>query len=556
METVRAFLEGNPVGLLFLVIGLGYAIGRLRIGAFDLGSVSGVLVAGLAFGYFDYSLSPTVQTLGFVLFIFSVGFQAGPKFFSVLRTDGLRYLALATVIGATGFSLALVLSRSFELAPGAAAGLLAGGMTSSPTLAAAQQALRAGQVIVPDGFTTDQMVTNVTTAYAITYIFGLIGLLLLIRFLPRFAGIDIRAEAERLSTQSFGGVEDAVKSIPDIVVRAYRVTQPDLVGIPVQQIYDDGDGLGALGAIRRNGEVNLEITPDTRIELGDEVAIVGYAGALVELGHHIGPEIHEPGLYDHPIESCRIVVMRSKASEVDLDLGQIRDRFGCFLSSVDRFGVEVPVENDVRLEPGDVLHVTGHKVSLDRLGETLGHIERAVDETDLITFGLGIAAGSLLGTLSVRVAGIPLGVGAAGGLLTSGLVIGYLRALHPTFGRVPDAARWAFMELGLLTFMAGVGLNAGSGLLDTLARSGASLFVAGALVTTVPILVGFAFGRFVLGINPVLLLGGITGSMTSGAALGIVNREAGNSLPALGYTGAYAFANVLLTIAGSVILLL
>jgi putative transport protein len=121
---------------------------------------------------------------------------------------------------------------------------------------------------------------------------------------------------------------------------------------------------------------------------------------------------------------------------------------------------------------------------------------------------------------------------------------------------VPSAARWIFMELGLLIFMAGVGLQAGSGILDTLATSGASLFAAGALVTVGPVITGYSFGHWVLKLNPVLLLGAITGSMTSGAALSIVNREAGNSLPALGYTGAYAFANVLLTVAGSVILLL
>ncbi len=137
----------------------------------------------------------------------------------------------------------------------------------------------------------------------------------------------------------------------------------------------------------------------------------------------------------------------------------------------------------------------------------------------------------------------------------AGLVIGYLRALHPTFGRVPEAARWLFMELGLTIFMAGVGLRAGSGIIDTLASTGPSLFLAGVVVTSVPVGIGYLFGRKVLSLNPVFLLGGITGSMTSGASLSIVTGEAQSSLPALGYTGAYAFANILLTIAGSVILL-
>ena len=153
-------------------------------------------------------------------------------------------------------------------------------------------------------------------------------------------------------------------------------------------------------------------------------------------------------------------------------------------------------------------------------------------------------------------AGISVGLGSAGGLLATGLVIGYLRALHPTFGRVPEAARWIFMEFGLTVFMAGVGLRAGSGILETLAQSGLNLVLAGVVVTSVPVTIGYLIGRKVLGINPVLLLGAITGSMTSGASLSIVTDEARSSVPSLGYTGAYAFANVILTVAGSIILLM
>ena len=555
MTELHSFLVEHPVGLLFLVVGIGYLIGKARVGSFDLGSVSGVLFTGLVFGYLGYDLSPTVQTMGFVLFIFSVGLQAGPRFFSVLRTDGLRYLSLAVVIGGTGFLLALFLARALEFEPGAAAGLLAGGMTSSPTLAAAQEALRAGQIPVPDGASAEQMMTNVTTAYAITYIFGLVGLILIIRLLPRIVGIDFKAEAAKLATEQRGGVEDAVKVLSDIVVRAYRVTETEFTGIPLSDIYARFPGLGAVGKLRRAGEL-IEITPETVAQVGDEVAVVGFLHHLLTIGPRIGTEVDDVELLGDAIESCRIVVMRGKAKHLTLDARDVNDQYGCFLASVQRLGVDVPVGPELQFEAGDVLHATGHRAALDRLGADLGHIERSVDETDLVTFGLGIAVGTFIGGLSIKLAGISVGFGSAGGLLAAGLTIGYLRAIRPTFGRVPSAARWVFMELGLLVFMAGVGLRAGSGILDTLAASGPSLFVAGALVTSIPVLAGFLFGRFVLRVHPVLLLGAITGSMTSGAALSIVNREAGNSIPSLGYTGAYAFANVLLTLAGSVILLL
>jgi putative transport protein len=140
--------------------------------------------------------------------------------------------------------------------------------------------------------------------------------------------------------------------------------------------------------------------------------------------------------------------------------------------------------------------------------------------------------------------------------LAAGLTIGFLRSIHPTFGRMPSAARYIFMELGLLFFMVGVGLRAGRGIIEALTTAGPLLFLAGVLTTVLPVVIGYFVGRKILRINPVLLLGGITGSMTSGACLSIVSKEAKSPIPALGYTGAYAFANVLLTVAGSIILLL
>ena len=162
-------------------------------------------------------------------------------------------------------------------------------------------------------------------------------------------------------------------------------------------------------------------------------------------------------------------------------------------------------------------------------------------------------AGIALGTFSVTIGGISVGLGTAGGLLTTGLLIGYLRSIRPTFGRIPSAARWVFMELGLQMFMAGVGVSAGSGIVETLRSVGPSLVLCGIAVTVGPVVTGWLVGSLVLRMNPALLLGAITGAMTSGAALSIVNSAAKSTVPALGYTGAYAFANVILTLAGTLI---
>jgi putative transport protein len=220
---------------------------------------------------------------------------------------------------------------------------------------------------------------------------------------------------------------------------------------------------------------------------------------------------------------------------------------------VARLQTELPIEPSLRIKRGDVLAVTGPSGNVERLAEHLGHLERSVVETDLLTLAFGIAAGIAIGTLTVTIAGVSIGLGTAGGLLTTGLVIGYLRSIRPTFGRIPAPVRWTFMELGLQMFMAGVGVSAGSGIVETLLSVGPSLVLCGIAVTVVPVVAGWLIGSRLLRLNPAILLGAITGAMTSGAALSVVNSAARSSAPALGYTGAYAFANVILTLAGTLI---
>ncbi len=548
------FLQTNQISLLFLVIGLGYLVGQVKIRSFDVGSVAGVLLVGLIVGQFDYEISPAIQSLGFTLFIASVGYQAGPKFFNVLFTQGLKYLVLAIVVAATGFAVALGMSKVFGFAPGIPAGLLAGGMTSTPTLAAAQAAVQAGQIPIPEGLTADEVIGNINTGYAITYIFGLIGLILIIRFLPQLLGVDLAQEAAHLERQSINADEaESQKAGRAILTRAYHVTKADLTERRLSKLYELVPGEVTVVKIKREQEF-IPVTLDTTLQLGDRVTLVGYLDQLIGAWDALGPEIADDDLLDLPSESAKIVVHKLKPKGLTLRKLAISENYGCVLSKIKRLGVNLPLKPNVRVLNGDVLWLTGPHANLEGLAERLGYLERQIDETDLITMGLGIAIGGLLGTLAIKVGGLSLGLGSAGGLLSVGLIVGYLRSVRPTFGRVPAGVIWLFTELGLLIFMTGVGLKAGQTFLTTLKSVGPTLLVSGILVTCFPVIIGYLFGRYVLRISPVLLMGGITGSMTSGASLKIVTSEAKSSMPALGYTGAYAFANVLLTIAGSLIM--
>ena len=542
-------LGHNPVLLLFLLLGLGYLIGNVRIGGFSLGSVAGVLFAGLFFGHFGLRMNPGAQAVGFALFIFSVGYQAGPRFFSAVREDGLRYFALSLVVAVTAVTLAILFARLLELAPGTSAGLLAGGLTSSPTLAAAQNAVREGTVPLAEGWTADALVGNIASAYAITYIFGLTGLITIIRYMPRLLGLDMPGEARAQEA-----LHSQVVPSPIITTRCYRVTNEAFTAYTLAELKQRYCERAPVLRVLRDGEL-LATSPDDRLQLGDILELVGTRTFFTSGIQEIGPEINPDWDIEKNRDTAQVVVTNKEVFGRSLGELRIPQTFGLLVLEIRQMGVNLPHSDNLVLRKGDILKVIGPADKIDLFGEYAGEVEREISETDMVTFSFGIAAGVLLGMLSISVGGIDLGLGTAGGLLASGLIIGYLRSIRPTFGRLPEPARWMLMEFGLLLFMAGVGLRAGGSILETLASSGPMLVLAGILVTVVPIAVAYLFGSRVLRMNPAILMGALTGAMTSGAALSVVTKEANSAIPAIGYAGTYAFGNVLLMVAGPLVLL-
>jgi putative transport protein len=543
-------LQHNNVLLLFTLIGTGYLIGHIRIAGFSLGAVAGVLFAGLLFGQFGLRIAPGAQAVGFALFIFSVGYQAGPRFFSALREDGLRYFALSLVVALSALGLAVVLARLLDADPGVSAGLLAGGLTSSPTLAAAQDAVRHHSIQFPPGWSEEQVIDNIATAYAITYIFGLTGLITLIKYLPKLLRIDLADEARRL--------EDAAKQAiqpPNMTTRCYRVENVAFTVEPLAVLRDRYCPRAPVLRVMRQGQL-LQTTQEDYLQLGDRVELVGPREMFTTGLHEIGPEIVPDRNLDEDRDTAQVVASTPEVVGHRLGDLNIPGSFGILVVHVTRQGLQLPHDYNLVVRKGDILTVIGPADKIDLFGRFAGQVERDISETDMVTFAFGIAAGVLLGMLSVTVGGIAIGLGTAGGLLASGLIIGYLRSVRPTFGRLPEAARWLLMEFGLLLFMAGVGLRAGSGIIDTLQSSGPMLVLAGVLVTTVPLSLAYWVGSRVLKLNPAILMGALTGAMTSGAALSVVTREARSTIPAIGYAGTYAFGNVLLMVAGPIILLL
>jgi putative transport protein len=238
------------------------------------------------------------------------------------------------------------------------------------------------------------------------------------------------------------------------------------------------------------------------------------------------------------------------------ELAALESAHGVFLRKLVRIGQEMPFTFETRIDRGDVLTLIGAKPNVARAAEELGYADRPTVTTDMIFVGLGIFIGGLVGLLSVTVGGLPLTLTASGGALIMGLVFGWLRSVRPTFGRIPEAALWVFDTIGLAVFIGVVGLGAGPSFVAGLRSTGVSLLLVGFVVAVVPHATALLFGRYILKMNPLILLGACAGAGTVTAALRAIQDEAGSKAPVLGYTVPYAIGNILLTAWGPVIVLL
>ena len=552
-------LSTYPEMTLFLIIGIGYLFGKIGGWGIHLGSSIGVLFTALFFGHLGFTISPIVGTIGFVFFIYSVGYQAGPNFFSTFKTDGVRYIQIGVVIAAAAVGTALAGSFIFRLQPGFTAGVLAGGLTSTPTLAAAQDAVVSGLARIPVDLTADQVKSNIAVGYAVTYIFGLIGLILFLQFVPRFMGFSLEEEAQRYSSNRKRGGKDADdemglggKGMPS--TRIFEVNNPDTIGRDLLDLKFLQATGSVIARLIRNGE-DVELGPETVLMEGDRALVLGYNENLLKASHLMGREVLDTELEQTAFDTRRVLVTNERAFNCTLRDTGVTNSFACITHKVNRGGVELPVSLDMTIQRGDYLTVSGPATNLERLSAHLGQAEKPIHETDLLTFAFGIVAGLMVGYTTIKVGNLPIGIGSAGGLLIAGLIVGWARGINPFFGRVPAAARFILMELGLLLFLAGVGLRAGSGLVEGLRSSGLPLFITGVFVTLVPPTVGILYGKYVLKMNPAILMGAMCGGLTSTPALGVVTKLARSDIPAIGYVGVYAFANIILTLVGQLVML-
>ena len=552
IDPIRLLQQSDAL-LLFTVLAFGLLFGKIRLGSFEIGATAGVLLVALLFGHWGFDFDTQTERLGFMLFIFCVGIEAGPNFFSNFAQDGARYIAIAMVIALTGVLVTVAAAKLLQLEPALAAGMLAGSLTSTPTLVGAQDAA----TLLADQLGEEAhsaLVSQISVGYAMTYVVGLVGLLSVIRYFPRMLGIDLPEEARKIATER-GFDSERRRNVRTPVLRAYEI--PAEIAAEI-----DGRTLRELGLYERSGLIVERIKRDgkllaadseTVIREGDRIALVGYPVSHKKSILGESGEVYDPDLLEFVMDEAEVVVSQKQVVGRQLGELQLESEYGCLVDGVTRAQVELPLNRDLALNRGDVLSVSGERNRLKNFASKIGFISERTDVSDLMSFSFFFILGLVIAQLSLVIADMRITLGNAGGLLVSGILMGYFRARNPSFGHMPQGAINILKDLGLNIFMVSVGLSAGGEIVSALMESGLTILLCGALIMLLPVITGYFFGYVVLKMNPALLLGAITGSMTSTPALKSINDLTNSSIPALGYAGTYTFANVFLTLGGATI---
>ncbi len=558
MEWFIQTCRDNPAIPLFLTIGLGFFIGRLKFKGFSLGTVTSVLLVGVIIGQMDIEIPGPIKSVFFLLFLFAIGYSVGPQFFRSLKGDGLKQVLFAFCECLLVLLCTWGACKVVGYNVGETLGVFAGSQTISAAIGAGMDTMKSLKA-TPEQIKQWSDIIPVT--YAVTYIFGTIGSAWLLSWLgPKMlGGIDkVKADTKALEKEMNSGSLNLdpgfINANRPVAFRAYKVTSdhfntPQSVTDLEKYLMDQGKRL-FVERVRQNGEI-VEVSPNLTISKGDEIVLSGRREYIIGDEQWIGQEVNDAELLNFPAE--QIDVMITAKTVAGMTVEQLRSQkfmYGITIKSIDRSNVSIPVYAKTELHAGDKLTIVGLEREVDEASKNLGYADHPTTATDMIIVGFGIVIGCLVGVLAIHIGGIPISLSTSGGALISGLVFGWLRSRHPSFGQIPKPALWVFNNVGLNMFIAVIGITSGPTFVSGLKEVGWPVLVVGIVATSLPLILSLILGAKVFKFRPAINLGCCAGGRTTTAALGAVQDAIGSSVPAMGYTITYAIGNTLLILMG------
>ncbi|NUY03188.1 aspartate-alanine antiporter [Paraburkholderia youngii] len=552
---IGELLRSQPEIALFACLAIGYFIGSFHIGPIQLGGVCGTLIVALVLGQSGARIAPDLKNIAFALFIFALGFTGGPQFFANIGR-GWRYGLLSLIEIVSVLVLIMIAVSVLRLDVGTASGLLAGAATESAVIGTASEAI--AKLGLGDA-ATQRLQANIVTAYSVSYLFGLVTIVLFTsQFAPLLLRVNLREEAERV-WRKLGGEgafsEGQSAAAPALVGRAFRIGKA--AGITVRALEEQYGYNLTVEQIERHG-ADLPVAMEMRLAAGDVVLVAGRRAAVVAAASAgLGEEVL--GADFGQVFAQRLNVVLTRPDVDGMTVAQLRAQAkpenarGVYIAAITRLESTIPALPGTDLHRGDVLTLVGAKADVERGAKRLGYVLPPTEKTDFVYLGLGVLVGMAIGRLGGTIGGVTLALGTGGGCLLSGLLFGWVRSRHPLVGSLPSAAAQILKDFGLATFIAAVGLSAGPDAIKLVREYGLALPLAGILMVLVPGLLSLWVGHALLKLEAPMLLGAIAGQQCSTPAISALVGVAGNSTPVIGYTITYALSNILLPLMGPVV---
>lgn len=523
-KSITMELFSNSYFALFLIILVGFIIGRIKVKGISL-DVSAVIFVALVFGHFGVIIPVDFQYLGLVLFIFTIGIQAGPGFFGSFKKNGRELAILASLLIFSSSVITYLIYYFAGIDKSLCIGLLTGALTSTPGLAAAID-------------TTGSPLASI--GYGIGYPFGVIGVILFVSFLPRFLRVNVKdAEAHYKKEVSAG--------FPEILKKNFIVENENVVGKTIGELRIRYMTKAVVSRVM-HGEVAITPSRETVLHKGDIIKAVGTAEALSRVRLLIGPETET----EIPLSTqydVRSVLVTNK-DVVNKTLGQLNilNTYNATITRIRRSGIDLSPSPSSKLQFGDKLIVACNKESVEQVNRIFGDDDRRLSDTDFLPIATGIILGILVGKLSLNFGSFSFSLGLTGGILLTALILGRTGKTGPVMWTMTGAANQLLRQFGLLFFLAAVGSSAGSSLVSTFSQYGVELFVYGIIITLVPMIITTVVARYFLKMNLLTLLGTLTGSMTSTPGLAAIDGMTDTDAPSVAYATVYPIAMVLLIV--------